>query len=44
MDDRLHNLETQLADQMTVVKAILLNMEEKLSDIDTTLKKNSGIF
>lgn len=31
IEDRLHNIESQMADQLNVVKTMLLNIEDKLS-------------
>jgi uncharacterized coiled-coil protein SlyX len=30
MEDRFHNLEMQLADQLNVIKTMLLNIEDKI--------------
>lgn len=40
MDDRFHNLETQLGDQLNVIKAMLLSIEDKLIEQDQELKRN----
>jgi uncharacterized coiled-coil protein SlyX len=34
MEDRFHNLEMQLADQLNVIKTMLLNMEDKIVEQD----------
>jgi uncharacterized coiled-coil protein SlyX len=39
LDDRLFNLESQFADQMNVIKTMLLNMEERIGDVDGNVKK-----
>ncbi|XP_059474633.1 TNF receptor-associated factor 6-like isoform X1 [Neocloeon triangulifer] len=39
LDDRLHNLESQFADQMNVLKTMLLNMEERISEVDGNVRK-----
>lgn len=31
IEDRLHNLETQMADQFNVIKTMLLNIEDKMT-------------
>lgn len=41
LEDHFHNLETQLADQVNVMKTILLNIEEKITDMDKNLKNNN---
>ena len=32
MEDRFHNMELQLADQLNVIKTMLLNIEDKLME------------
>jgi hypothetical protein len=39
MDDRLHNLEVQIGDQMTVIKTMLLSLEERVGDVDNSVKR-----
>ena len=39
IEDRLHNLETQMADQFNVIKTILLNMEDKLAQQDNQYRR-----
>ncbi|ODN04399.1 TNF receptor-associated factor 6 [Orchesella cincta] len=40
IEDRFHNLETQLGDQLNVLKAMLLSLEEKLVEQDHEIKRN----
>ncbi|CAB3366311.1 Hypothetical predicted protein [Cloeon dipterum] len=39
LDDRIFNLESQFADQINVIKTILLNMEERIGEVDSSVKK-----
>ncbi|KAF4531425.1 hypothetical protein B566_EDAN004193 [Ephemera danica] len=39
MDDRLHNLEVLIGDQMTVIKTMLLSLEERVGDVDNAVKR-----
>ncbi|XP_066995285.2 uncharacterized protein [Anabrus simplex] len=39
MEDRFHNLEAQLGDQLNVLKTMLLNMEDKLQEQDQANKR-----
>ena len=39
IEDRFHNMEVQLGDQLNVVKAMLLSLEEKLVEQDQELKR-----
>jgi uncharacterized coiled-coil protein SlyX len=34
MEDRFHNLEMQLADQLNIIKTMLLNAEDKIMEQD----------
>lgn len=40
MDDRFSNLETQLGNQLNVLKAMLLSLEDKLVEQDQEIKRN----
>lgn len=40
MDDRFSNLETQLGDQLNVLKSMLLSLEDKLVEQDQEIKRN----
>ena len=39
IEDRLHNLESQMADQFNVIKTMLLNIEDKLSHQETQYRR-----
>lgn len=39
IEDRLHNIESQMADQLNVVKTMLLNIEDKLSQQDNQYRR-----
>jgi len=39
IEDRLHNLETQMADQFNVIKTMLLNIEDKLTQQDSQYRR-----
>ena len=40
-DDRLHNFESQMADQMNILKTMILNIEDKLAQQETQNRKSS---
>ncbi|XP_069679687.1 TNF receptor-associated factor 6 [Periplaneta americana] len=39
MEDRFHNLETQLADQLNVIKTMLLNIEDRITEQDQASRR-----
>lgn len=42
INDRLYNLESQFADQMNVIKTMILNIEDKLSQHESQMRHNNG--
>jgi uncharacterized coiled-coil protein SlyX len=39
MEDRFHNLETQLTEQLNVIKTLLLNIEDKIMEQDVASRR-----
>jgi uncharacterized coiled-coil protein SlyX len=39
MEDRLHNLEMQLTEQLNVIKTMLLNIEDKIMEQDVASRR-----
>jgi uncharacterized coiled-coil protein SlyX len=39
MEDRFHNLEMQLADQLNIIKTMLLNIEDKVMEQDQSSRQ-----
>lgn len=39
IEDRLHNIESQMADQLNVIKTMILNIEDKLAQQDVQYRR-----
>ncbi len=39
IEDRLHNIESQMADQLNVIKTMILNIEDKLAQQDSQYRR-----
>ena len=39
IEDRLHNIESQMADQLNVIKTMILNIEDKLAQQDNQYRR-----